>query len=78
MNDKAAPAAQKQPVVILTTPRLILRAAAEPDIPIMWERILGDGDVMRYVFHGPMSKEAAEEVMRKYFTFGDSLPGSRS
>jgi len=41
----------------------------------MWERILGDGDVMRYVFHGPMSKEAAEEVMRKYFTFGDSLTG---
>ena len=75
MNDTAAPAPQKQPVVILTTPRLILRAATEPDIPIMWERILGDGDVMRYVFHGPMSKETAEEVMRKFFTFGDSLTG---
>ena len=75
MNDRAAPAPQKQPVVILTTPRLILRAATEADIPIMWERILGDGDVMRYVFHGPMSKEAAEEVMRKFFTFSDSLTG---
>src|SRR5665213_1812666 len=75
MNDRAAPAPPKQPVVILTTPRLILRAATEADIPIMWERILGDGDVMRYVFHGPMSKEAAEEVMRKFFTFSDSLTG---
>jgi RimJ/RimL family protein N-acetyltransferase len=75
MNDKATPISKKQPVVILTTPRLILRAAAEPDIPIMWERILGDGEVMRYVFRGPMSKEAAEEVMRKFFTFGDSLTG---
>jgi RimJ/RimL family protein N-acetyltransferase len=75
MNDTTAPAPQEQPVVILTTPRLILRAATEPDIPIMWERILGDGDVMRYVFHGPMSKETAEEVMRKFFTFGGTLTG---
>ena len=75
MDDKAAPVLQEQPVVILTTPRLILRTATEPDIPIMWQRILGDGDVMRYVFHGPMSKEAAEAVMRKFFTFGDSLTG---
>jgi RimJ/RimL family protein N-acetyltransferase len=75
MNDKVAPALQKQPVVILTTQRLILRAATELDIPIMWERIFGDSGVMRYVFHGPMSKEAAEEVMRKFFTFGDSLTG---
>jgi RimJ/RimL family protein N-acetyltransferase len=75
MNDTAAPAQQKQPVVILTTPRLILRTATEPDIPIMWQRILGDGDVMRYVFHGPMLKEAAEAVMRKFFTFGDTLTG---
>jgi [ribosomal protein S5]-alanine N-acetyltransferase len=75
MNDKAAPALKKQPVVILTTPRLVLRAATEADIPIMWQRILGDGDVMRYVFHGPMSKEAAEGVMRKFFTCGDSVTG---
>jgi hypothetical protein len=39
MNDQAAPVPQKQPVVILTTPRLILRTATEPDIPIMWQRI---------------------------------------
>ena len=75
MNDAAAPAPQEQPVVILTTPRLILRVATEADIPIMWQRILGDGEVMRYVFHGPMSKQAAEAVMRKFFTFGDRLTG---
>jgi [ribosomal protein S5]-alanine N-acetyltransferase len=63
------------PIVILTTPRLILRTATERDIPVMWERVLGDGEVMRYVFHGPMTAERAEEVMRKHFTFGDSLTG---
>jgi [ribosomal protein S5]-alanine N-acetyltransferase len=75
MNSKAAPASQKHPLVILTTPRLVLRTAIEADIPILWERVLGDGDVMRYVFHGPMSKVAAEDMMRNFFTFGDSLTG---
>ncbi len=76
MNDKSVPAPNKQPLVILTTPRLILRTATEQDIPIMRERILGDSDVMRYVFQGgPMTEQRAEEVMRKHFTFGDSLTG---
>jgi [ribosomal protein S5]-alanine N-acetyltransferase len=75
MNDESAPA-PKQPIVILTTPRLILRTAIERDIPIMRERILGDDDVMRHVFQGgPMTEEKAEEMMRKHFTFGDSLTG---
>jgi RimJ/RimL family protein N-acetyltransferase len=60
----------------LTTPRLILRTATEQDIPIMHARVLGDSDVMRYVFQGvPMTLERAEQVMRKFFTFGDSLTG---
>ncbi len=76
MNDRPAPAPQKPPVVILTTPRLILRSATEQDIPVMRERILGVADVMRYVFQGEaMSEERAEQVMRKHFTFGDSLTG---
>ena len=76
MSDIPVPARQNQPAVILTTPRLILRAATEQDIPIMRERILGDGDVMRYVFQGgPMTEQSAEELMRKHFTFGDSLTG---
>jgi ribosomal-protein-alanine N-acetyltransferase len=67
---------EKQPRVILTTPRLILRTATEPDIKVMWERVLGDSDVMRYVFQGvPMTLERAGEVMRKFFTFGDTLTG---
>src|SRR5258707_3664383 len=62
--------------LILTTPRLVLRTATELDIPIMRERILGDSEVMRYVFKGgPMSEERAEYIMRKHFTFGDSLTG---
>ena len=76
MDDNSAPAPEKHPLVILTTPRLILRTAIEQDIPIMWQRILGDGDVMRYVFQGgPMTEQRAANVMRKYFTFGDSLTG---
>jgi RimJ/RimL family protein N-acetyltransferase len=67
---------EKQPRVILTTPRLLLRTATEPDIKVMWERVLGDSEVMRYVFQGAaMTLEKASEVMRKFFTFGDSLTG---
>jgi RimJ/RimL family protein N-acetyltransferase len=75
MSENPAPASA-QPIVILTTPRLVLRTATERDIPIVRERLLGDGEVMRYVFQGePMSEERAEYIMRKHFTFGDSLIG---
>jgi [ribosomal protein S5]-alanine N-acetyltransferase len=75
MPNQSAPAPKQHPIVILTTPRLILRTATEHDIPLMWERVLGDPDVMRYVFQGPMTAERAEEVMRKHFTFGDTRTG---
>src|ERR1700681_4130441 len=76
MSDIPVPAPQNQPVVILTTPRLILRAATGQDIPIMRARILGDGGGMRNVFEGgPMAGQRAEEMMRRHFTFGDSLTG---
>jgi ribosomal-protein-alanine N-acetyltransferase len=76
MNGGPAPVSHKQPRVILTTPRLILRTATEQDIPVMHERVLGDAEVMRYVFQGvPMTLERAEQVMRKFFTFGESLTG---
>jgi len=76
MNDQSSPNPQPQPIVILTTPRLILRTATEPDIPLMHQRVLGDSEVMRYVFRGgPMTAQRAEQVMRKFFTFGDSLTG---
>jgi len=76
MNDGPAPVSHTQPRVILTTPRLILRTATDQDIPVMHRRVLGDSEVMRYVFQGvPMRLERAEAVMRKFFTFGDSLTG---
>jgi ribosomal-protein-alanine N-acetyltransferase len=63
-------------MVILSTPRLTLRAAAEQDIPILQQRIFSDGDVMRHVFHGvTMGQEKTEQFMRAHFTFGDSLTG---
>lgn len=76
MQDRPTSVFEKQPRVILTTPRLILRTATEPDVKVLWERVLGDRDVMRYVFQGvPMTLEGAGEVMRKFFTFGDTLTG---
>ena len=69
-------AALTETVAILTTPRLILRAAIENDIPTLQERVFGDSDVMRYAFAGvPMAKAEAENFIRAHFTFGDSLTG---
>jgi ribosomal-protein-alanine N-acetyltransferase len=62
--------------IILITPRLILRAATEQDIPILQRRIFGDDDVMRHVFHREtMPEEKTEHFMRAHFTFGGSLTG---
>jgi ribosomal-protein-alanine N-acetyltransferase len=63
-------------MVILSTPRLVLRAASEQDIPILQQRIFSDCEVMRHVFHGvTMPEEKTEQFMRAHFTFGDSLTG---
>lgn len=76
MNQKPGSASEQQPLVILTTPRLILRATLEADISILQNLIFGDSDVMRFAFSGaPMAGEAAEDFMRRFFTFGDSLTG---
>jgi ribosomal-protein-alanine N-acetyltransferase len=74
MSETRAPL--KNPMVIATTQRLILRSATESDIPILHERVFGDPEVMRLTFDGiPMTPAEAEDFMRKYFTFGDSLVG---
>jgi ribosomal-protein-alanine N-acetyltransferase len=66
----------KEPVVILATRRLILRAATENDLPVLQERVFADSEVMRYAFAGvPMASGEAERFMRAHFTFGDSLTG---
>ena len=76
MDQKPAPVSEKQPLVILTTPRLILRATLEADISILHNLIFGDSDVMRFAFSGaPMAREAAEDFIRRFFTFGSSLTG---
>jgi ribosomal-protein-alanine N-acetyltransferase len=76
MDQQPAPVSEKQPLVILTTPRLILRAAVEEDIPVLQNLILGDSDVMRLAFSGaPMAGDAAEDFIRRSFTFGSSLTG---
>ncbi|KRR26827.1 hypothetical protein CQ14_20260 [Bradyrhizobium lablabi] len=76
MDRKPTPASEEQPLVILTTPRLTLRTTTEHDISILQDLIFGDGDVMRFAFAGaPMAREAAEDFVRKFFTFGGSLTG---
>src|SRR5256885_11752525 len=76
MDQKPAPVSEKQPLVILTTPRLILRAAVEEDISVLQNLIFGDSDVMRFAFSGaPMARDAAEDFIRRSFTFGSSLTG---
>lgn len=76
MEQRPAPVLEKQPLVILTTPRLILRAAVEADISTLQNRIFGDSDVMRFAFSGaPMARDAAEDFIRRFFTFGSSLTG---
>jgi ribosomal-protein-alanine N-acetyltransferase len=73
MNDNTP---VKEPIVILTTPRLILRAAIDSDIPILQERVFGDSEVMRYAFAGvPMAKDDAEKFMHTHFRFGGGLTG---
>jgi ribosomal-protein-alanine N-acetyltransferase len=74
MNENTA--SGKEPIIILSTSRLVLRTTTENDIPILQERIFGDSDVMRYAFAGePMAKKRSESFMRRFFTFGDSLTG---
>jgi [ribosomal protein S5]-alanine N-acetyltransferase len=78
MNQKPAPLSEQQPLVILTTPRLILRAVVEEDISVLHNLIFGDSDVMRFAFSGaPMAGDAAEDFIRRFFTFGVSLTGMR-
>ena len=76
MNQQPAPASEKQPRVILTTPRLMLRAAVEEDISTLQNLIFGDSEVMRFAFSGaPMAADATEDFIRRFFTFGGSLTG---
>jgi RimJ/RimL family protein N-acetyltransferase len=66
----------REPIVILTTPRLILRTAIANDIPILQQRIFSDSEVMCYAFAGvPMAKHEAGNFIGTHFTFGDSLTG---
>jgi RimJ/RimL family protein N-acetyltransferase len=70
------PIAGPEHVVIVTTRRLILRAATEQDVPVVQRLIFGDSEVMRYLFHGmPMLEPATEQFMREHFMFGKPLTG---
>ncbi|MGY2909376.1 GNAT family N-acetyltransferase [Bradyrhizobium sp. URHC0002] len=76
MKQKSGSASEQPPLVILTTPRLILRATLEADISILQNLVLGDSGVMRFAFSGaPMAGDAAEDFIRRFFTFGSSLTG---
>src|SRR5260370_26632592 len=61
MNDEPAPAPDKQPIVILTTPRLILRAVVEADISPLYQKIFGVPEGMSWVFAGKALSRAEPE-----------------
>jgi len=68
MNDEPAPAPDKQPIVILTTPRLILRAVVEADISPLYQKIFGVPEVMSWVFAGKaLSRAETERFIRANF-----------
>lgn len=65
-----------QSPVIIETPRLVLRAATDADIPLMHAHIFDDAEVMRHVFHGQvMTEQRVEGFMREHFTFGKTRTG---
>lgn len=62
--------------MILQTPRLMLRATTDDDIPLLQERIFRDSHVMRYAFAGvPMADNSSEAFVRRFFAFGDRVTG---
>jgi hypothetical protein len=47
MDQNPAPVSEKQPLVVFTTTRLILRAAVEADVSVLQNLIFGDGEAAR-------------------------------
>ncbi|MCB2212693.1 GNAT family N-acetyltransferase [bacterium] len=52
--------------IIATTPRLIIRSITVDDLPVLYERIFGDEEVMRYISSGvsPDIEHAAQRVQK--------------
>ncbi len=56
--------------IITTTPRLIIRSIRDTDIPVLYERIFGDPEVMRFISSGvsPNIEHAAQRA-HKYMSW---------
>jgi RimJ/RimL family protein N-acetyltransferase len=62
--------------VVLTTPRLVLRAICESDLPDLHRKIFSDPDVMRYVFNGvALSYAEVVAFVREHFNSGGDKTG---
>jgi RimJ/RimL family protein N-acetyltransferase len=62
--------------VVLTTPRLVLRAICDSDLPELHRKIFSDSDVMRYVFGGgALSYAAVVAFVREHFHSGGDKTG---
>lgn len=53
------------PPLPLTTERLVLRTAAEPDLPALL-RYYGDPDVVRHLLHGVLDRTGVEEKLARF------------
>lgn len=66
----------EKPGVVLTTPRLVLRALCDSDLPELYGKIFSVPDVMRYVFNGAaLSHAEALAFVREHFNPGGDKTG---
>jgi ribosomal-protein-alanine N-acetyltransferase len=62
--------------IVLTTPRMVLRATVEADIPQLYQKIFGVPEVMQWVFAGAaLSITRAESFIRANFNFQAASTG---
>jgi len=62
--------------VVLTTPRLVLRAGCNSDIPELHRKVFSDPDVMRHLFNGvALTEIESAAFVREHFNSGDDKTG---
>jgi [ribosomal protein S5]-alanine N-acetyltransferase len=70
MNPNSQPSSAVSDGVVLTTPRMVLRAVGEADIPWLHQKIFGVPEVMNWVFAGTaLSRSESDSFIRENFNF---------
>jgi RimJ/RimL family protein N-acetyltransferase len=70
MSPDSQPSSAVNDGIVLTTPRMVLRAVGEADIPRLYQKILSVPEVMNWVFAGAvLSRAESESFIRENFNF---------